>query len=328
MFPPDRLWPPNEFWSYHAGGGQFKTIDLFTRALDARYGAARNLDDFAQKSQLMAYEGERAMFEGFARNKYRSTGVIQWMLNNAWPSLIWHLYDYYLRPGGGYFGAKKGAAPLHALYGYDDRAIWVANHGAPVRGLTLRVRLLDLTSATQWARDTVLDLPADSSVRVLAVPEFPGPSSTYFLDLRLLAAGGGVLSNNFYWLSRTPDDLDFGKSTWYVTPARSYADFTGLATLPATQVSARVRFEQEGPDEVAHVTLSNPGSTVAFFLRLQVVTTPGAEEILPVLWHDNYLSLLPGESREVTARYRPAGGGDGRRALVVSGWNVARMEQP
>ena len=62
----------------------------------------------------MNYEGIRAMFEAYSRNKYSSTGVIQWMLNNAWPSNIWHLYDYYLRPGGGYFGAKTGdgvAAP-------------------------------------------------------------------------------------------------------------------------------------------------------------------------------------------------------------------------
>jgi exo-1,4-beta-D-glucosaminidase len=276
----------------------------------------------------MAYEGERAMFEGYARNKYRSGGVIQWMLNNAWPSLIWHLYDYYLRPGGGYFGAKQGAAPLHALYGYDDRAVWVANHGNAVRGVTLRVRLLDLASATRFTRDTVLDLPADSSIRVLAIPELPGLSSTYFLDLRLVAAGGEALSTNFYWLSTKTDELDFDKSTWFMTPARSYADFTGLGTLPAARVTAGVRFEQQGPEEVARVTLSNPGAAMAFFLRLQVVTAPGGEEILPVLWQDNYLSLLPGESREVTARYRPAGGPEGRRALVVSGWNVARMEQP
>jgi exo-1,4-beta-D-glucosaminidase len=327
MFPADHLWPPDEFWSYHAGGGQFTTLDIFTRALAARFGAADNLEDFAQKSQLMAYEGERAMFEGFARNKYRSTGVIQWMLNNAWPSLIWHLYDYYLRPGGGYFGAKKGSEPLHVLYAYDDRTIVVANHGGAVQGVALRVRLLDLASATRFARDTVLDLPADSSIRILAVPELPGLSSTYFLDLRLVAAGGGVLSSNFYWLSTTPDALDFPKSTWYVTPARSYADFTGLGTLPAAEVTAGVRFERDGPDEVAHVTLSNPGSTLGFFLRLQVVTAPGGEEVLPVLWEDNYLSLLPGESREVTARYRPEGGPGTGRALVVSGWNVARTER-
>jgi exo-1,4-beta-D-glucosaminidase len=327
MLPADHLWPPDEFWSYHAGGGEFTNIKIFSDALSARYGAASNLDDFVQKSQLMAYEGERAMFEGFARNKYRSTGVIQWMLNNAWPSLIWHLYDYYLRPGGGYFGAKKGSELLHALYGYNDRAVVVANHGEAVRGVTLRVRLLDLKSATRFAQDTVLDLPADSSVRVLALPEPQGLSPTYFLDLRLVGADGQVLSTNFYWLSTKPDELDFARSAWYVTPARSYADFTALGTLPAAEVTAGVRFERDGPDEVAHVALSNPGSTLAFFLRLQVVTAPGGEEVLPVLWTDNYLSLLPGESREITARYRPEGAPGTARALVVSGWNVTRTER-
>jgi exo-1,4-beta-D-glucosaminidase len=75
----------------------------------------------------MAYENIRAMFEAYSRNKYTSTGVIQWMLNNAWPSMIWHLYDYYLRPGGGYFGAKIALEPLHPLYGYDDHAIYVVS---------------------------------------------------------------------------------------------------------------------------------------------------------------------------------------------------------
>ena len=44
------------------------------------------------------------MFEGYSRNKYNSTGLIQWMLNSAWPSNMWHLFDYYLQTGGAYFG--------------------------------------------------------------------------------------------------------------------------------------------------------------------------------------------------------------------------------
>ena len=54
----------------------------------------------------MAYDGERAMFEAYGRYKYQSTGVIQWMLNNGWPSMMWRLYDYYLQPAAGYFGTK------------------------------------------------------------------------------------------------------------------------------------------------------------------------------------------------------------------------------
>ena len=324
MLPPDHLWPPDEYWDFHAGGGEFKTLKIFDDALAARYGAATGLEDYAEKSQLMAYEGERAMFEAYTRNRYTAGGVIQWMLNNAWPSLIWHLFDYYLRPAGGYFGTKKACEPLHALYSYDDGSIAVTNVADTAARLTLRVRLLDLASATRFARDTTLTVPADSTVRVPPVPVPGDISSTYFLDLRLVDAGGRPVSSNLYWLSTTPDQLDFAKSRWYYTPTRSYANYTALRDLPAADVRATARFAPTESGEVAHVTLTNTGSALAFFVRLQVVTEPGGEEILPVLWEDNYLSLLPGESREVTARYRPTGGAGTSRALVVSGWNVSR----
>jgi len=88
MLPPDHLWPIDEVWNYHAGGGQFKDLKVFTGALEGRYGKATDVADYARKAQALAYEGQRAMFEGYARNKYTSTDVIQWMLNNAWPSMI------------------------------------------------------------------------------------------------------------------------------------------------------------------------------------------------------------------------------------------------
>ena len=106
MLGKDHLWPIDDVWNFHAGGGVFKDIHVFTDALNARYGKAESAQDYATKAQMMTYEGVRAMYEAYSRDKYRSTGVIQWMLNNAWPSVIWHLYDYYWRPGGGYFGAK------------------------------------------------------------------------------------------------------------------------------------------------------------------------------------------------------------------------------
>src|SRR5207253_8993990 len=102
--------------------GSFKDIHVFADALNARYGKADNAEDFTFKSQLQTYEGVRAMYEAYSRNQYQSTGVIQWMLNNAWPSIIWHLYDFYVRPGGVYFGAKRAMVPLHPLYGYDVRS--------------------------------------------------------------------------------------------------------------------------------------------------------------------------------------------------------------
>src|ERR1700738_4214937 len=134
----DHLWPIDDVWNFHAGGGEFKTIQVFHEALTQRYGKADSAKDFAFKSQLMTYEGVRAMYEAYSRNKYESTGVIQWMLNNAWPSMIWHLYDYYLRPGGGYFGAKKAMQTLDPVYGYDDHSVWlVSSQYVDAKGLKL-----------------------------------------------------------------------------------------------------------------------------------------------------------------------------------------------
>src|SRR5205814_28128 len=171
----DHMWPIDDVWNYHAGGGEFKTINVFSEALANRYGKSDNVDDFAIKSQMQTYEGVRAMYEAYSRNKYQATGVIQWMLNNAWPSMIWHLYDYYLRPGGGYFGTKKACEPVHVQYSYDDRSIVVVNDTQKaVPGLKVRARLLDLSLAEKLVREATVDLPADGVVRAFPISVVEG----------------------------------------------------------------------------------------------------------------------------------------------------------
>ena len=151
MLPPEHLWPIDAFWTFHAGGQEFDDAQaLHRRRSKARYGKATGAEDYARKAQALTYEGQRAMFEAYARNKYTSTGVIQWMLNNAWPSMIWHLYDYYLRPGGGYYGTKKACEPLHVQYSYDDRSVViVSDRLEAVRGLKVKARVLDLDLARE-----------------------------------------------------------------------------------------------------------------------------------------------------------------------------------
>jgi exo-1,4-beta-D-glucosaminidase len=326
----DLVWPLDTVWFYHAAGGQFThLLDRFDQALATRYGEPTSAEDYTVVSQLMTYEGERAMFEAYRRNKYVSTGVIQWMFNNAWPSIYWHLFDWYLRPAGGYFGTKKANEPVHVLYSYDDRSVAVVRDGSsrtPVRGVRLRAQILGLDGSRKLARDTVIDVPADSSMRVFTLPEPTGVNGAYFVDLRLTDAGGRTLSSNFYWLSTRPDVLA-DTSTWYMTPVKSYADYTALRHMPQQSVRASAQFTRHGDMGEARVTLRNPGPGVAFFLRLQVTGRDG-EEALPVLWEDNYVSLLPGETRRLTATYRVRDLSGGAPALVVSGWNVPRTMPP
>jgi len=324
FLPEDARWPRNDVWSYHCGGGPFKNLDVFTAAMDARYGKSGSADEYARKAQVAAYESHRAMLESFGARKYVATGVIQWMLNNAWPGMIWHLYDYYLRPGGSYFGAKKACEPLHVQYSYDDRSVVVVNSTLEaLAGASVSARVLDLDGKEAFSRTETVDVGPDASRKLFALPEPAGRTPTYFVSLILADAEGRVRSRNDYWLSTTLETLAWDRSEWYYTPVRRYADMTALETLPAADVTASVRFGAAGEEGHARVTLENTSERIAFFVRLSARKGEGGDEILPVLWDDNYVTLLPGEGREIGAQWALADQGDVAPAVEVEGWNVA-----
>jgi exo-1,4-beta-D-glucosaminidase len=339
MLGPEHLWPPDDDWKLHAGLQEFHSLEIFTSALAARYGAPRDAADFAKKAQLACYEAERAMFEGYARNKYVATGVIQWMLCNGWPSLIWHLFDWYLRPGGGYYGAKKALGELHVQYSYDDRSVVVVNDGwRDHPGLELSAELRNLDLERRFAARAALDVGADGVVRALTLPEPAGLSPTHFLDLRLSDAAGSCVARNFYWLSTQPDVLDRETAIWFTTACSRHADFSALGDLaPATlrasfSVAApqragepreAVASERLGARQDASITLENAGASLAFFVELRVTRGAGGDDVLPILWDDNYVTLLPGERRTLRASWPLSALAGARPALALSGWNLA-----
>ncbi len=323
MIPKDHLWPIDDFWNFHAGGNEFSTLRVFTDALNNRYGTATSAADYTFRAQAAAYEGVRAMYEAYSRNKYHSTGVIQWMLDNAWPSMIWHLYDYYLQPGGGYFGAKKAMQVLNPVYGYDDHSVWlVSSQYVDAQGLRVSAKILNADATVRYSKEVTVDAAADSSAKVLELPQLDGLTSAYFLDVRIFDAGGQLVGSNFYWLSTQPETLDWPKSTWWTTPTRSYADFTALAQLPKVHLNISTKSTREGEQSTTHVVVKNPSRSVAFFIRLKLTKGNGGDEILPVVWEDNYISLLPGEQRNISATYRNADLGASSALVEVQGWNV------
>ena len=323
FIPPDHLWPIDEYWNYHAGLERFTTIDKFVNGMDHRYGKATGLDDFLRKSQAMNYEAQRAMFEAYGRNKYVSTGVIQWMLNNAWPSFIWNLYDYYLVPAGAYFGSRKACEQLHVQYSYDDNSVAVVNgYDHAFSGLSVKAAIYDINAKEKSLQGAKLDIPADASVRALQLKPADATGPTYFLKLELHDASGKLLSDNFYWLSTKPDVLDWAKKLDTVyTPQKAYADLTGLNSLPPAEVSAHSSITQEGRDRVVHAEVENPSSSLAFMVHVRVANANG-DDVVPIFWDDNYVSLLPGEKRELTAHFDSAQAADDKFVLTTDGWNV------
>jgi len=325
FIPADHLWPIDEIWNFHSGSSRFKTLENYNAALSAEYGPPADLDDYNRKSQAMAYDGERAMFEAYSRNKYTSTGVIQWMLNNAWPSLIWHLYDYNLEPAGGYFGTKKANEPVHILYSYDDRSIAVVNSTyKPVSGMKASVRVADFNLKELFSQEKTVDVDADGLHKVLQIPEIPSDfkPTVYFVRLNLKDAAGKLLSSNFYWLSTKKPEFDWDKTSLVHTPVTSHQDMTRLLTLPRMHLKATAHLHPAKDGESVQIYLKNTSAALAFQVRLAVEAGKPAEEILPVLWEDNYLSLLPGEERTVEARFPGKHSIGSHPTLSITGWNI------
>jgi len=327
MLPAEHFVPDDPVWNYHAGSERFQNLRHFEDAMNAIYGVPLGLADYERKSQAMAYDSERAMFEAYSRNKYGSTGVIQWMLNNAWPSLIWHLYDYYLQPAGGYFGAKKACEPLHVQYSYDDRSVAVVNSMyQPGLNLSVTAKLFDLSLHERFSVTVPVDVVADGVTKAGAFPEraFEPASPAYFVDLVLKDNFGKVLSTNFYWLSAKKNIYDWAAvDNDAFTPVKSYEDFTALQSLPSAgmiAVAAGLKTGAGGPLVV--MMLQNRSDHLALQIHLGIRRKNEDADILPVLWSDNYFSLMPGESREITAQFLSPDALGGEAELRVTGWNV------
>ncbi|GAA4567909.1 glycosyl hydrolase 2 galactose-binding domain-containing protein [Planotetraspora kaengkrachanensis] len=318
----DTLWQNLTAPQYHRSPSRtFDDLTLFNNALVGRYGAPSSLDDYVRKAQLAQYENVRAQFEAFGRNftdaSDPSTGVIYWMLNSGWSSLHWQLFDTYLDQGGAYWGTRKATAPLHVQYSYDDKSVVVVNSThTPAAGLTVKTDVFALDGTSEYSNTATVTAPADGGrVTAVTVPAISGLPSTYLLRLTL-SDGSGEIDRNVYWLSTSSDTLDYDDSDWYYTPTTSYANLTGLTSMPQAPISVTAASASAG---TATVTVKNTGTgkVPAFYLDAHVVDASGTP-VLPAQWSDNAISLWPGESKTLTVTYRGSAAG-----VRVSGWNTS-----
>jgi exo-1,4-beta-D-glucosaminidase len=58
-------------------------------------------------------------------------------------------------------------------------------------------------------------------------------------------------------------------------------------------------------------------------VHLKITRGKGGQEVVPIYWEDNYFSLLPGEQREVTAKYDSSVLEGKEPLLAVDGFNIA-----
>lgn len=301
---PDR-WPISDVWAYHdwhpTGNGATKS---FIDAMTAKLGAPTSLEDFERKAQLMNYETHRAIFEGMNQELWtKSSGRLLWMTQPAWPSTMWQILSHDYDTHASFYGTQKGSEIVHVQMSLADHRLAVVNNGlAPIKGANLRARVVGLDGKPLAERTMKIDADANATALGEAL-DLSGPlaSGAVVVRLDLTAADGTPLSSNLYWVAR---DAEGGRK---------------LSAMAAQPVTVTALSAKAGAETVVTVSLANVGSAPALNGKLTLVDAQGAR-ILPAYYADNYVSLLPGETRTVEVRYPGAVTG---AKVELRGWNLA-----
>ncbi len=331
MIPKENLWPIDNVWGYHLGRREFTTYKYWMRPFQKRYGMPDDVNTFALKAQMANYEAMRPMFESFHVNRPNTTGIIQWMLNSAWPAMIWQLYDYYLLPNAAFYATKNACRPLNAVYHYGDQSIYVTDTRINKKAISLEVSIYDANGQKLFGETKPVNPFDTESLKVMTLSDIDKLPETYFLDLRLKDDKGADQAINFYWLSNKEDVLDLENSQWFVTENKSFASFNGINQMKSATVNTNTEFIQKsllpstsGRGEkqlTASVTLENTSDQIAFFIELAIKDKDG-NTVLPVFWDDNYISLLPGEKRTISGYITDATLTEGDVKVELNGWNL------
>ena len=324
IIPEDQLWPVGEAYDFHCTTSRDALHDLteLKTVIEKRMGGAENLDEFIRKAHFIDYEGTRAMIEAHRVNVPRSTGVIQWMLNSAWPSLYWQMYDWYLVPTSGFWSVRKGCAPQQLIYNYGDNYLYAVNDEKEDVQLRAHMKAYGLDGKLLCDASSDADMPMGSSVKLFEVyPKGEDIDDVMFLFLTLTDKKGNIVSKNEYVIAEVMDKHDWNKYRWWRTQIESYADFSALDELAPAEVAVSVSKENTEHGEMPCITLENKSDVVAFFVRMDIKYRNG--EIFPALWSDNLVTLQPGETLTVNTGAMIIDGIDAK--LVISGWNVAEQ---
>jgi hypothetical protein len=304
MMPEDAMWPQGHMWGIHdfslhgaQGGAGFRD------QIEKTYGGATNAAEWVSLAQFVNYEGYRAMFEAQSRNRM---GLLIWMSHPAWPSLVWQTYDYYFDPTAAYFGAKKASEPLHIQWNPVTDDVEVVNYSAgDVHGLTARVRIFNLDGTQKWEKTATVDSREDTTIFAFKM-EYPSDlTPVHFLKLQL-SRGSEIISDNVYWRGIKEDD------------------YTALRTLPNVKVEAVNYVKRLGDHWRITTELIDTSKQPALMVRLKAVRRKTGDRILPALYSENYVILMPGEQRRIVTELADADTRAEQPWIVVEGFNVGR----
>ena len=290
MIPEEALWPLSDVWDYHctASSSAMNTTKVLQETVNGLYGGFDSLEDFVLKAHAVDYDGTRSMFEAFRVRVPKTTGIVQWMLNSAWPSLYWQQYDWYGAPTAAYYGTKKACEPVQLLFDYATRQVYAVNESAEARELTATLQVFDAASKPVGQDTKTVKVGYREVVPVFDLKRYDG--KPHFVALAL-ANGDKPVADNFYVLPAKDNEYNWKKTNWYITPITAYADLGFAFKQPKAEVEMTVA---DGK-----VTLVNKSGVISYMNILKAKDAAG-NLVVPFTWSDNFFPILPGGTKVVT----------------------------
>jgi exo-1,4-beta-D-glucosaminidase len=302
MIPADQLWPVSEAWNKHCTTSTtaMNSMDVLTATMNSTYGEAVDFNDYVRKGHALDYDATRAMFEAFRVNIPVSTGIIQWMLNSAWPSIYWQLYDYYGVPCAAYYGTKKACEPLQLIYNYKDSHVYLVNEGLYEGDVEVAVKVYDDASVLLGEQSKTVKTSYRNNVDAFDMTAYAG--KPHFIALEVKCKDGKVIADNFYCIAAERNVYDWDNFDWYITPIKKHSDLRFAFAQP----EAEIAMETSYADGVYTVTLRSDSDVVSYMNILKAKDSEG-NMIVPAYWSDNFFPLLPGQTKTVTCKADVAG---------------------
>lgn len=297
FIPEDQLWPTSEAWDKHCttSGSAMNTVTVLTNTINGQYGEATGFNDYVRKAHAVDYDATRAMFEAFRVNTPLATGIVQWMLNSAWPSLYWQLYDFYGVPVASYYGTKKACEPVQLIYNYKDSQIYLVNEGNMTGNVVASVKVYDDKSNLLLEDVKTVATSYRNTAKAFDMKAFDG--RPHFIALELKDSEGNFIADNFYCIAAQRNVYDWEEDTWCETPIISYSDLRFAFEQP----EADVTMEMSYADGVHKVVLKNNSDVISYMNILKAKDSKG-NLIVPAYWSDNFFPLLPGQEKTITCR--------------------------
>jgi len=174
--------------------------------------------------------------------------------------------------------------PVHIQMNANNRKLSVINAShRSLQDFSVAAEIVDFNMNVIWKYTDVVSVNTDSYKECADIPKPMNSTPIYFVRLSLKDKAGSLISENLYW------------------QCAQHEDFSPLTVLPKVNLEKSVSINDQGDELRITVNLKNEGNSFSFFNRLKLCSGKTGDEVLPVFWSDNFVTLFPGETKKIIA---------------------------